>query len=120
MASNKWIESVQLWLDTSNNKEKADAFSLKSHDFENKWTYRLFVIGRYFSRFSLESRQNKNACWCNWYRLFNICESMNEICRDNYTDLLYEVIEKSYEQQKHTGVNLSNDIIRINDWTFYV
>lgn len=120
VASNKWIESVQLWLETSSNKEKADAFSLKSHDFENEWTYRLFVIGRYFSRFSLERSQNDNACWCNWYKFMNICESMNEICSEDYIDLLYAEVEKSYEQQKNTEFSLSRDIIRINDWTFHL
>lgn len=117
-ASNKWIESVQRWLDESSNKEKADAFNLKSHDLEADWDYKLFVIGRHFSRFSLDNSSRKDACWCNWYRFIRICESINESGQDNYIELLYQLIGESYKIQQEEKVELASDIIELGDWKF--
>ncbi len=119
-SSNKWIESVHKWLEESSNKEKADAFNLKSYEFEEKWHYRLFVIGRHFSRFSMDHSSSNEACWCNWYRLINICELINQTKSGNYIDLLYELIEESYTKQQEVKVDISNDIIEIENWKFYL
>jgi len=118
--SNKWIESVRKWIEESSSKEKADAFGLKSYEFESEWRYSLFVIGRHFSRFSMDNSSRGDACWCNWYRLINACESINQSRTINYIDLLYELIEESYKRQQEVKVNISNDIIEIENWKFYL
>lgn len=118
--SNKWIESVHRWLEESSNKEKADAFNLKSYEFEEKWNYKLFVIGRHFSRFSIDNNSSNEACWCNWYRFINFCEMTNQFKSGNYIDMLYELLEASYKKQQELKVNVPNDIIEIEGWKFYI
>ena len=119
-SSNKWIEFVHRWLKESSNKEKADAFNLKSYEFEDKWNYKLFIIGRHFSRFSLDYNSSNEACWCNWYRFINICEMVNQLKTDNYIDLLYDLIEESYKKEQEVELKISNDIIEIEGWKFYL
>lgn len=116
--SNKWINEVLNWIDTSSIKEKIDALGIKKKLLEEGWRYELFVIGRHFSHFSDYKMHDQRAAWCNWYKLNAICSKLNSYEVDNYFEELHRLIDEEYSTEESEDEIIDVSIV-LGDYKFF-
>lgn len=119
-ASNKWIKDVSNWIESSTIQEKAGTFGIKKAILSGEWTYKYFVLGRHFSHFSKCNNNDKNAAWCNWYKLNEICATMENCTYDNYFQELYLKIKDLYKSIENKEVQIENDSIELEGYKFII
>lgn len=119
-ASNKWIKDVSDWIESSTIQEKAGTFGIKKAILSGEWTYKFFVLGRHFSHFSKCNNNDKNAAWCNWYKLNEICATMEKYTYNNYFEELYSRIKDAYKKVESKEVKIDNDCIKLEGYKFII
>lgn len=71
----EWVKNTDKWLRNRSDKEICRTFALNTRDFKRFRSYKLFVLGRYFSHFSGQSAHDDRAYWGTWYQVYNLIQN---------------------------------------------
>lgn len=119
-ASNKWVKSVSDWIMSSDAKQKADILGLKKEALEKIKNYKLFVVGRHFSKFSDCSIYDERAVWCNWYKFNEVCGMIDIKNTKNYFNKLESLLREDFNKSMKVEVDIQTSHIDIGEYKFYL
>lgn len=89
----KWINSIQTWINVSTEKTIADHLGIRPGMVEKK-NFRLLIIGRNFSNFTSDRLPDDGVAWGLWYQTIRIlkdCSSSIDMLEYLFWELIHDL-----------------------------